>query len=64
MYSPESNPIEMMWRYLKDRIANVAHKTLDDLSDSIAQRMVDLTPEIIKSITSYDYYEENYHAVF
>jgi hypothetical protein len=53
-----------MWRHLKDRIANVAHKTLDDLSDTVAQHIVDLTPETIKSITSYDYYMENYNAVF
>ena len=63
-YSPELNPAEKMWRYLKDRIANVAYNTLDDLAYKIAQHIVALKPEIIKSITSYEYYVNSYHAVF
>jgi transposase len=63
-YSPELNPAEKIWCYLKDRIANVANKTLDDLSDKIVQLIVNLKPETIKSITSYDYYVNNYHAHF
>ena len=30
-YSPELNPAEKMWRYIKDRIANEIFKNLDDL---------------------------------
>ncbi len=26
-YSPELNPAEMIWRHIKDRIANIAFKT-------------------------------------
>ena len=63
-YNPELNPAEKMWRYLKDRIANVAYNTLDDLSDKVAEHIVALTPEIIKSITSYEYYVNNFRAVF
>ncbi len=63
-YSPELNPAEKIWRYLKDRIANVANKTLDDLSDKVANLIVNLKPETIKSITSYDYYVNNYYAHF
>lgn len=63
-YSPELNPAEKMWRYLKDRIANVAHKALDDLSNVVAQHIVDLSAQTIKSITSYNYYIENFNAVF
>jgi len=63
-YSPELNPAEKMWRYFKDRIANEVFKTLDDLSIRLSQLIVDLKNETIKSITSYDYYIENYNAAF
>ena len=63
-YSPELNPAEKMWRYLKDRVANVAYKTLDDLSHKVVSLILDLTPETIKSITSFDYYVNNYNAHF
>ncbi len=63
-YSPELNPAEKLWRYFKDRIANEVFKTLDDLSLRLSQIIVDLKSETIKSITSYDYYLENYFAVF
>ena len=63
-YSPELNPAEKMWRYFKDRIANEVFKTLDDLSIRLSQLIVELKNETIKSITSYDYYIENYNAAF
>jgi transposase len=63
-YSPELNPAEKIWRYLKDRIANVVNNTLDDLSDKVANLIVNLIPETVKSITSYDYYINNYNAHF
>lgn len=63
-YSPELNPAEKMWRYFKDRIANEVFKTLDDLSLRLSQLIVDLKNETIKSITSFDYYINNYNAVF
>jgi hypothetical protein len=63
-YSPELNPAEKMWRYLKDRIANVAYKTLDDLSDKVVSVILNLKTETIKSITAFDYYVNNYNAHF
>ena len=63
-YSPELNPAEKIWRYLKDRIANAVSKTLDELSDKVTELILALKPETIKSITSYDYYVNNYNAHF
>jgi transposase len=63
-YSPELNPAEKMWRYFKDRIANEIFTTLDDLSTRLSQLVIDLKNETIKSITGYDYYINNYNAVF
>lgn len=62
-YSPELNPAEKMWRYLKDRIANQIFKTLDDLSDYLANIVAQLKCEVIKSITAFDYYINNYNAL-
>ena len=63
-YSPELNPAEKMWRYFKDRIANEIFKTLDDLSNRLTQLIINLKNETIISMTSFDYYVNNYNAVF
>jgi transposase len=63
-YTPELNPAEKMWRHFKDKIANEVFPTLDDLSSKLSNLIIDLDNETIKSITSYDYYVNNYHAVF
>ena len=63
-YSPELNPAEKMWRYFKDRIANEAFKTLDDLSIRLSQIINELKNETIISITSFSYYVQNYHTHF
>ena len=63
-YSPELNPAEKMWRYFKDKIANEIFKTLDDLSNRLTQLIINLKNETIISMTSFDYYVNNYNAVF
>jgi hypothetical protein len=63
-YSPELNPAEKMWRYLKDKIANQIFKTLDDLSEHLASIIVNINSETIKSITAFDYYINNFYAQF
>ena len=63
-YSPELNPAEKMWRHLKDQIAGKVFPTLDDLSDQVALMVRGLERKSIKSLTSFDYYLENFNAVF
>lgn len=63
-YSPELNPAEKMWRHLKDQIATKVFPTLDDLSDKVSDLVKNLKSESIKSLTSFDYYLENFNAVF
>ena len=63
-YSPELNPAEKVWDFIKDKIANKIYKTLDHLSDAVAQIVADIKSENIKSLTSYKYYVENFNAVF
>jgi transposase len=63
-YSPELNPAEKIWRFLKDQIATEIFKTLDNLSDRLCTSIQNLTTETIKSITGYQYYLDNFYAVF
>lgn len=63
-YSPELNPAEKMWRHIKDQIATLIFKTIDDLSDRLYDIVKNLSANTIKSITGYQYYLDNYNAVF
>ncbi len=57
-YSPELNSSEKMWQYLKDKMANKIFKTIDDLSNHIAQTYQNLTDEIVQSITGFPIYKQ------
>jgi transposase len=55
-YSPELNPAEMIWRWIKDRLANIAFKSIESLSDAVAAILKSLTADIVKSITGWNLY--------
>jgi transposase len=55
-YSPELNPAEQMWRWIKDRIANRVFDSLGELSDAVCDIVKSLTPQIVHSITGRDLY--------
>jgi transposase len=55
-YSPELNPAEMMWRYIKDRLGNQVHETLEQLSDKVMKIIQSLDTQIIQSITGWKLY--------
>jgi len=63
-YSPELNPAEKMWRHFKDQIATEVFKTIENLSDRLCAIVKNLASSTIKSITGYQYYLDNYYAVF
>jgi transposase len=50
-YSPELNPAEQIWRFIKDRLANQVFANLEHLGTEVDKIINVLTPEIIKSIT-------------
>jgi transposase len=55
-YSPELNPVEKLWQYIKDRtIKNRIYKTLTQLEKTICKFTTTLTPEIIKSVCGVSY---------
>lgn len=63
-YCPELNPAEKIWRCIKDTIATEIFETLEDLSDRLCVVIQALSAETIKSITSYQYYIDNFNAAF
>lgn len=64
-YSPELNPAEKIWRYLKDRIAMKIYKQLSDLQDDlqcIVQQQ--LSNHRVQSITNNPFYENHFMVCF
>jgi hypothetical protein len=55
-YSPELNPMERLWRDLKDQLADTAAKTLDALSDTVCHLIQNYAPAVLKSLTSFAYF--------
>ena len=55
-YSPELNPIERLWRDLKDQLADTLAQTLDDLSDSVCRLLQNYSQAALKSLTGFAYF--------
>ncbi len=54
-YCPELNPIERLWQYLKSDLKWATFKTLDQLQARVDQLLALLTPEVVASITGYEF---------
>ena len=55
-YSPELNPVERLWAYLRSHY--LSNRVFDDyqhLLDAGAEAWQDLTPEVLKSVCACDY---------
>jgi transposase len=57
-YSPELNPIERLWRALKDHLAGTLFERLHSLKDHVAQILRSYTPATIRSLTGYPFFVE------
>lgn len=56
LYSPELNPVERVWAYLKSpHMSNRAFAGYDDLLGSATEAWRQLTPKLLKSICACDY---------
>jgi transposase len=55
-YSPELNPIERLWRDLKDKLADLSAQTLDALSDAVCAIIQHYAPATLQSLTSFAYF--------
>ena len=63
-YSPELNPAEKIWQYMKDQIAMKIYPTLEDLQIKITQMVQNLMPDRVKSITGYQFYLDTFAGIF
>lgn len=56
-YSPELNPAERVWQFLKDNVCHKIFNSLDDIQDEMCKVIRNkLTPNRIKSLTGYQLY--------
>lgn len=55
-YTPELNPCEQIWAYIKSKYKNNIYDTLDDLKIWLKEFVEDMDCEIIKSIVSNKHY--------
>lgn len=55
-YSPELNPAEMIWHWIKNRLGNEVYDTLELLAKAVAGILNMLTTEIVQSITGWSLY--------
>ena len=55
-YSPELNPVEKLWQYMKDNILkNRVYDLLEDLEDVVCQFIQGFDKETIKSVCNVNY---------
>ncbi len=54
-HSPELNPIERFWEFLKSKLQWENCKTLTQLQHKLTHVLQEITPEMIVSLTSYDF---------
>lgn len=55
-YAPEVNPIERLWRAIKDVLADARPDTLEELSALVTTILKGYAPQDIQALTSYSYF--------
>lgn len=55
-YAPEINPIERLWRAIKDALAEDPPQTMEELSERLTTIITGWSSEDIQSLTSYSYF--------
>jgi transposase len=55
-YSPELNPIERLWRDLKDKLADITITTIQELSDALCAIIQTYSHATLQSLTSFPYF--------
>jgi transposase len=63
-YSPELNPCEQIWQYIKKRYKNQLFKTMDTLRNWLDETINGMDTETIKSITSNHHYLNAFNTAF
>ena len=55
-YSPELNPMERLWRELKDKLADIPVTTITELSDALCAIIQHYSHATLQSLTSFPYF--------
>ena len=63
-YSPELNPAEKMWRYIKDRISMIAYNNIQQLQQQLSEVINHITEATIKSICGNQFYLQTFKSKF
>ncbi len=62
-YSPELNPIERLWRDLKDQLAGLLAAQLEELEHHVAALIRQSSKAAIQSLTAYPYFVQAINAL-
>ena len=62
-YCPELNPIERVWRDLKDQLARQTFTDLDALQDDVEVLLRAYEAPVLQSLTGYTYLVEAIHSL-
>ena len=55
-YSPELNPVERLWGYIKQHtIKNIVHPSFEELKDTVAEFIISMTPSTVISVCQFGY---------
>jgi putative transposase len=54
-YSPEVNPIERLWGYLKEQLKWLRFDNIEEMRAAIQKELKNLTNEIIASLTGWQF---------
>ena len=54
-YSPDLNPIERVWQFMKDKLCWINLKTLDELREKVDEIVQSILPSQVASLTSFDF---------
>jgi len=52
-YSPEVNPIERLWGYVKEELKWLRFEQIEELRDGLQKELKELTLEVIASLTGW-----------
>ena len=63
-YSPELNPCEQVWQYIKNRYKNKKFESMKNLKDWLHNMVCQMDNNLIKSITSNYHYLNIFNDVF
>jgi len=64
-YSPELNPAENMWQYIKGKVSMGIHHTLADLQQTISESIKNhLNKTIVQSICGREFYINKFRCAF